>query len=297
MQDRDWDDLRYFLAVARTGSLSGAAKYLGVNHSTVLRRLASLEDALGVRLFGRTPAGYVMTPAGEELRERLKQVAEQIESAQRYVAGRDAELSGAIRLTSTDTLLSGLLTPYLIEFQRRHPRIELQVVSSNAFSSLTKREADVAVRPSNAPPENLVGRAAGRLASAVYGAAAYLESRSAELDGEHRWVGFDDSLRHLNQAKWMEKHVPPEHIVYKADSLVGMVDAVRHGAGLGVLLCLLVDGQPGMVRLGEDLPALDTRVWVLTHPDLRFVARIKALSDFLIAGLGADPRVLPNAGR
>ncbi len=162
MQDRDWDDLRYFLSVGRQGSLSAASKQLNVNHSTVLRRIASLEHKLGVRLFERHPTGYVMTLAGEELRARLANVADQIESAQRQLSGRDIALSGSIRITTTDTLAHGLLTPYFAKFRRVQPGIQLQLTMSNAFFSLSKREADVAIRPSNTPPENLIGRRVGR---------------------------------------------------------------------------------------------------------------------------------------
>src|SRR5262245_3365195 len=142
MQDSDWDDLRFFLAVARAGSLSGAAKSLKVNHSTVLRRLSSLEAKLGVRLYERQPGGYVMTRNGEELRERLAGVEEQVEAAQRVVGGLDQKLAGTIRLTSTDTLIGRLLMPHLVQFRHRHPAIRLQIVLDNNFLSLTKREAD-----------------------------------------------------------------------------------------------------------------------------------------------------------
>lgn len=292
MQDRDWDDLRYFLAVGRTGSLSGAARRLGVNHSTVLRRLGSLEQQLGVRLFERTPSGYFMTAAGEELRTRLGNVDEQIESAQRHVAGRDTELSGIIRITTTDTLAFGLLTPLFVEFGHLHPGIELQVCINNAFSSLSKREADIAVRPSNQPPQHLVGRRAGRLASSVYGSADYLRHapRTDRL-AEHAWVGFDDSLAHLGQAQWMEQHVPADRVVYRVNSLAGMTQAVVHGAGLGLLLDVLAESHGTLERVVPAIGALDTDVWILMHPDLRSTARFKAMNEFLYARLFNHPRL------
>lgn len=292
MQDRDWDDLRYFLAVARAGSLSGAARRLGVNHSTVLRRLGSLEQQLGVRLFERTPSGYFMTAAGEELRNRLGNVDEQIESAQRRVAGRDAELSGVIRVTTTDTLAFGLLTPLFVEFRTLHPGIELQVFINNAFSSLSKREADIAVRPSNLPPQHLLGRRVGRLGSSVYGSADYLsEAPGADRLAEHAWIGFDDSLAHLGQAQWMEQQVPADRVVYRVNSLFGMAQAVLHGAGLGLLLDLLAEPHGKLQRIGPAIGALDTDVWILMHPDLRSSARFKAMNDFLYERLADHPRL------
>lgn len=292
MQDRDWDDLRFFMAVARAGSLSAAARRLEVNHSTVLRRLGSLELQLGVRLFERTPTGYFMTAAGEELRNRLGNLDEQIESAQRHVAGRDTELSGIIRITTTDTLALGLLTPLFVEFGKLHPAIELQVIINNAFSSLSKREADIAVRPSNLPPPHLIGRRAGRLGSSIYGAAPYLRNAPAsDRLGDHAWVGFDDSLAHLSQAQWMEQQVPAGRVVYRVDSLAGMAQAVLHGAGLGLLLDVLAEPHAALERIGPSIASLDTDVWILMHPDLRSTARFKAMNEFLYARLADDPRL------
>lgn len=294
MQNLDWDNLRYFLAVTRSGSLSGAAKSLGVNHSTVLRRLSALEQRLDVRLFERFHTGYAMTQAGEELEEKLRAVAEQIELIERRLAGADAVLGGTIRITSTDTLVHGVLGPVLAEFRSLHPRIQLQVVVRNTFLSLTKREADVAVRPSNKPPENLVGRRVGSIQTAIYASKAYLRrAAKAKLPAgdwrAHPWIAPDESLGHLAQARWLASHIAPEQVALSADSLVAMADAVRAGVGLGLLLCLLAEPDPGLVRLAAPPPELDTQVWILTHPDLRKVRRIQALTDHLRDSLEKHP--------
>ena len=293
MQDIDWDDLRYFLAVSDRGSISGAAQFLKVNHSTVLRRLASLEKRLGVRLFERLPSGYVITQSGEELRDELRGVNDQIEAAQRHLSGRDRGLSGVIRITSTDTLVAGLLMPFLAEFRALHPAIQIQCVSNNTFLSLTRREADVAIRPSNTVPENLVGRRAGRIRTAVYGSRGYLKKNAKKKElGQYDWIAPDDSLAHLKQAKWMRQHVAPERIAITLDSLLGMADAVRHGMGVGLLLCLLADDERDLLPLTEPIEDLDTDVWILIHPDVRRVPRIKAFSDFMYERLSADRNVV-----
>lgn len=298
MQDLDWDDLRYFLAVAGTGSLSGAAKRLGVNHSTVLRRLAGLEARLEVRLFERFQSGYAMTAAGENLQLRLQPVAEQIEALERQLGGLDSALNGTIRITSTDTLVHGPLTSSLAAFRRLHAGIQLQVTINNSFLSLTKREADVAVRPSNTPPENLVGRPVGVIQTAVYASKQYL--RRAAKQGlsptdwtKHAWVAPDEALAHLAQARWLASHVPPERVAVRADSLVGMAYAVREGVGLGMLLCLVAERERDLVQVAPPPPELDTQVWVLTHPDLRQVRRIKALTQHLFETLRQDPFIAP----
>jgi len=193
-----------------------------VNHSTVLRRLASLEKRLGARLFDRLPNGYQLTAQGEELRNQLRSVSEQIESAQRSLSGRDLNLSSAIRITTTDTLIHGLLMPYLAEFRALNPAIQMEMVINNTFLNLTRREADVAVRPSNSVPENLVGRRAGRLRTAVYASKSYLKKKEKKKEwAAHDWVASDEALSHLAQAKWMRENIPEDRIVVRVDSLVG----------------------------------------------------------------------------
>ena len=286
MHNQNWEDLRYFTAVAQAGSISAAARQLGVNHSTILRRLAQLEAAMDVRLFERFQSGYQLTPAGEELHALLAPLAEQMDAAQRRVSGRDAVLGGTINITTTDTLLHGLLGPALARFRRLHPGIQLQVAVNNSFMNLTRREADVAVRPSNTPLATLVGRRVGAIQTAVYASRDYLQrSRSAGIADQdwarHDWVAPDESLGHLAQAKWLKANVPDERIAIRIDTLLGMAQAVRAGLGAGMLLSLLADAAPELERLQAPDPGFNTDVWVLTHADLRNVGRIKALTDFL----------------
>ena len=288
----DWADLQYFAAVVRSGSIAGAARALRVNHSTVLRRIASLEAALGVRLFDRLPGGYALTTEGNELNEQLAGLDEQVDAAQRRLTGRDAAITGTIRLTTTDTLLHGLLIPVLARFQAAHPGVQVQVAINNSFSSLTQREADVALRGSNRPPPNLVGRRVGDIQTALYASRAYLKSLGRQAGiASYRWVATDESLAHLEQAKWLRKHVDESRVAMRVDSLVGMVDAVVHGLGAGLLLCPLADARSELVRLAPPDPALDTQVWILTHPDLRQVARIRAFTQFVFDALSVDVRL------
>ena len=287
-----WTDLQFFLAVAGRGSIGAAAKSLGVNHSTVLRRIASLEQSLGLRLFDRLPGGYALTAEGHELAASVAGVSETLEAAQRRLSGGDLQLSGAIRLTAPDTLVQGLLLPHLAEFRALHPQVRLELVVNNSFLNLTQREADVAVRGSNRPPENLVGRRAGDIQTALYAAKPYLDSIGpGHAESDYDWVGYDASLAHLSAARWMQEHVAPERVAIRLDSLVAMTEAVASGIGVAWLLCPLGDSR-ALQRLRPPPPEFDTQIWVLTHPDLKRVARIKALTDFLHQRLSADPRLL-----
>lgn len=286
----DWEDLRYFAAVCDGGSIAAAARALAVNHSTVLRRLDSLERTLGVRLFERFQTGYVMTPAGDTLREKMGPLAEQVAAAQRAVEGRDMALSGEIRITTTDTLARSMLLPALARFRRRHPDVRLHLVVNNAFLNLNRREADVALRPSNTPPETLVGKRLGAMHSAIFGAPGYL--KAAQRRGiapnhwaAHDWVGLDDSLAHLAQARWLADNVPEQRIALRADSLLAMADAVREGIGLAPLLLHLAGKDRHLRQLAPPDPAFDTGLWLLTHRDLKDTARIRALLDFLYGEL------------
>lgn len=294
----DWTDLQYFLAMHTHRSVGAAAAALGVNHTTVLRRLARLEEEMGVALFERQPSGYAITGAGEELAVHLAGVPEQIDSASRQVMGLDLEIRGSIRVTAADTVFSALLIPHLQDFEERHPHVQLQLLMNNAFSNLGKREADVAVRGSNRPPENLIGRRVGRIQTAPYASKAYLARHGAGTDwARHTWIAPDESLSHLEQFRWAAAQLPAARIRTRIDSLVGMVDCARRGMGVAMLLCPLADAHEDLVRLAPPLPVLDTQIWILTHPDLKRVARIKALNDFLYERLSIDARLVHDAAR
>ncbi len=287
-----WDDLQYFLAVCERGSIGAAARWLRVNHSTVLRRIGSLENQLGVRLFDRLPSGYVLTAQGHALAAEMSGVPEQLEAAQRRVVGGDLELKGSIRLTAPDVLMRTVLSS-LVEFRGLHPQLHLELVVNSTLLNLTQREADVAVRGSNRPPETLVGRRVGSVRTALYASRSYLDSLGpGHSESDYLWVGLDESRAQLESAKWVRDNVPPDRVVLRVNHLPTLTDAVAAGVGVGWLLCPVADARDDLVRLREPLPSMDTQIWVLTHRDLKGVARIRALTDFLYARLSVDPRLL-----
>lgn len=293
----DWDGLQTFVAVCAAGSISRAAAALGVNHSTVLRRIVALEQGVAVPLFDRSSGSYRLTAAGEALRAGLGGMADRIGIAHRQLEGAEGEVAGEIRVTTTDTLASGLLMPTIAAFCRRHPAVQVHVTVNNHFLSLTRREADVAVRGSNRPPDNLVGRHVGDIRTAPYASKAYLRSIGRRRGFENLdWIGPDESLAHLEQARWLARTIAADRVVMTVDSLVGMVQAVEHGIGAAMLLCPLADARPGLVRLAEPEVALDTQIWILAHPDLRQVARIRTFTQFLFDALAADPRLAHRDG-
>jgi DNA-binding transcriptional LysR family regulator len=289
----DWEDLRYFHAVAREGSLAGAARTLGVNHSTVFRRINRLEDDLGVRLFERLREGYVLSVAGEDLRGAAERISDEVDDAGRRLLGRDAQLTGTLTLTTTDTLMNDYLGPHLAGFQRHYPEVTLEVLLDTQFLNLSKRQADVALRPTPNPPDVLVGRRLAGVAFAVYGAPGYLDAagRGQPL-GAYDWLGFDAALAHLAAADWMRKALPEAACRFRANNLMALLGAARAGMGLAALPCFMGDPEPGLERIEKLADAHGTALWILTHADLRNTARVRAFMDTVGDSIRANSAVL-----
>lgn len=283
-QSLGWDDYRIVLAVGRAGSLNGAAKRLALSHPTVFRRINAIERAIGVRLFERARNGYVPTPAGEEVIAAAMELEARISDIERRLAGRDERPAGTVRVATTDTLLLGPLPPLLAAFRREHPAIVLELVADNSLANLSRREADVALRPSAGPPDHLVGRKVANVAFAVYRPQSW---RGADPDVDH-WVVPDDSLSHLRVSRWLAGHGYDRLAAFRANGLVALRDAAAQGVGQCVLPCYLGDASAGLVRVGAPVPELANELWLLTHPDLRRVARIRTFLDAMRAALEAQ---------
>jgi DNA-binding transcriptional LysR family regulator len=280
----DWNDLRYFLAVARRGSVTAAASELSVNHSTVSRRLSALEKRLGVRLFDRTAGGYQRTSAGEDMFETAHRVEEEVLGLDRRVSGRDSRLSGTIRFSAPDTLVMHLLIPHIAAFHEAYPDVELQIVASNQLMNLTKREADVVLRVSNAPPENLIGRRLATMPFAIFASKEYLESRDVSDPTTLEWIGFDQD----GAPEWVKKHFPGSQLAVRFDDLPGILRAAQAGMGLAHMPCFLCKDDPNMRKVGPEQTDFSMEMWLLTHEDLRASARIRTFLDFMASALTGE---------
>ena len=286
-QGQDWDDLRLFLAVARAGSLSGAARVLGVTHSTVFRRIGAFETRLRVRLFDRLPGGYALTAAGEDMREAVLRIEEEIAALALKVTGQDQRPSGTIRLTTTDMLAVGVLPRHLAAFRADWPEIELEVVVADHVLDLTRREADVALRIGNPGQEVLVGRRAGRLAFAVYAA----RGRPVTADpAAADWIGYGTAHGPLSRA--LARWWPEARHVMRTNSINAAHAATRAGVGIAALPCAIADCDPGLTRTTSIPEDFSLDLWLLTHEDLRHTARIRIFMDFMAAALARDSDLL-----
>ncbi|HER25479.1 MAG TPA: LysR family transcriptional regulator [Rhodospirillales bacterium] len=288
---KNWDDLRYFLAVARKGSIRGAAAKLGVNHSTVSRRIDGFEKKLGVRLFERMPSGYLMTQAGEEMLRSTERIETEVSTIGRRVVGGDARLSGLLRVTLHDSLAQKLLMPDLVLFCQAFPEIELELLLSDSMADLARREADVAIRISNDPTDNLFGRRVLRYATAIYGSDDYLASHSLAHGGaDLTWVGWNDSVR---DPQWVRESPYPNAPAHnRIFNPLAQVEAVKSGMGLGMLPCFLADPEPTLRRLPPANATPNRDIWILTHEDLRHTARVRKFLDFMAQAMLAKRDLL-----
>jgi len=285
----NWDDLRFLLAVADQGSVASGARVLGVNHTTVLRRMHAFEEANKIRLFERLPTGYVLTAEGEQLVATARHIDDKVSSLERRITGQDLKLEGIIRLTTTDTLMTTVLPRHIASFRRQHPNIAIELVLSNSRLNLTKRDADIAIRAARDLPSPLVGERVSDLGFAVYGARSYLESHPADLfSSNHIWLGGDEMLANSPATDWMRQHVPDQQIALRADSFIALQKAAGTGMGLVALPCCLADADPTLMRLDVEIDSQGMGIWVLTHQDLSSATRIRAFVDHMTQALAGD---------
>jgi DNA-binding transcriptional LysR family regulator len=291
-----WDDFRYVKAIADTRSLGGAAQELSVNHSTVFRRLAQIESQLGSRLFERSRGGYALTPCGEEMVRLAERMGEDIVAFERQVTGHDLRPSGELRVTTNDAALIYLMTDIFADFRRAYPEISLDVVVANQALNLSKRDADVAIRATERPPETLIGRRVASIAWAVYAASAKAPTHfDLQSDGpDAEWIGFGDNLANLKAAKWLKEH--GGRVVYRLNTVLGLAEATAAGMGLGVMPCFMGGSNEGLTRLTPPLADVVEGLWLLTHADLRATARVRAFMDFAGSEIAKRRKQLEGTG-
>jgi DNA-binding transcriptional LysR family regulator len=290
--DLDWNDLRYFLAIAEAGSLAGASRALAVNHSTVFRRLNLLEKRLGVRLFDRLPGGYALTREGEEIRRHAQRIDESVNALERAAVGRDFRLSGTVRVTAPSMIATDYLVGYLVDFRQRYPDIEIEIATGDRDFDLARREADVAVRATASPPDFLVGRPVVSLPWFACASPAFLarEGRPTSLADLARFaqIGADESFQRLPVFAWQRRTFPAERLAVRANEIATMRALAI--AGLGVAFLPADQMHPDLERLHAVDAAFSGHLWLLTHPDLRHVARVKVFMEYLYTRFRGDPR-------
>lgn len=276
-QDHNWEDLRLILAITQGRGLSGASRILRLHHATVLRRLNTFEQRMGVVLFDRGPRGYEPTEVGEELARMALTIDQDVEDAYRSLAGQDLRLSGTVRLATSDFIAQTLLLPVLSQFRTDQPSIEIEVAISPQFASLTKRDADVAFRAANEKSDNLVGEKIAILGYGIYAHQTLLDRHGKNTGIEQLdWVGDDHSISHVTTNQWRLREFPNARARTRYDSLIGKFGAIRAGMGIGFLPHFLAGTVPELICLQARPEKWALDLWLLTHADLRQMNRIKA---------------------
>lgn len=289
----NWNDMKLVLAIARAETLSGGAAALGINHSTAFRRLNALEDKIGARLFERLPGGvYHTTTEGERFATTAERVETEAAALSRDVLGRDSRLTGSLRVTSSETLAYQVLTTELARFREAQPGIVVELVIDNRVLSLSRREADIAVRVSRPKEPDLYGRKLADIAWTIYGAPRLVaEHGPIAIDDQllgRDFVGWGAEVTGLAAPDWLGERVEASRIVYRSNSLINQFKAATAGIGYALLPCYLGDAEPGLVRALETPAAVLTReLWIVTHSDLRKTARVRAFFDIVGEGLAA----------
>lgn len=281
----NWGDLAVFLATTRAGSLASAGVALGVNASTVQRRVGKLEASLGTRLFDRSHRGYALTAAGEELLAHALAVEAEVTAAERRIGGRDARLEGVVRVTTVDDFAVGVLTPIVRDFHARHPGVTVDVDVQSQFSDLSRREADVAVRFGIEPDDpDVIVKHLTRVDVAMYASRGYVQSRGLLRDEvelrAHPTVRASERFRRLPVEQWMEKYGDRGRVALRSGSMLVRFEAVRAGIGIGWLGCFMAEVEPELVRLPFLFDESASDLWMLVHVDLRRNARVRAFVEF-----------------
>jgi DNA-binding transcriptional LysR family regulator len=282
-RDLGTPELALLLALVRAGNLAGAAQLAGVDASTVFRTVQRTEKSLGQRLFERSRPGYRATELGQRLAEHAERIETELEAARSVAQAPEAAVSGVVRVSTTDTLLTGLLLPTLAALRDAHPLLRLEITASNELANLTQRETDVALRATLKPPPHLVGRSLGAIRNVVFIARSRAPRRRAQVDlATQPWLVVDDALPEHPSVRWRRKHLPKVEPALRLNGVQWVFDAVRAGLGVGIAPLFLARLHDDVVALTPPLAECETQLWLLTHPESRHLRRIQAVANHIV---------------
>lgn len=273
-------DLELTLALMRGRTLAAAGARLGIDASTVFRSLQRIERGLGRPMFQRTRSGYVATELAAELAKHAEQLEVALESARLAIEATPAEVSGTVHISTTDTILHGLVAPALRALQVAHPLLGFELHTGNELASLTRRDADIAVRATRRPPQHLVGKLVGPLRVALYAARKGGVRKYADV-GKADWIGTDDALPEHPSVAWRKRHFPKVTPRYRVNSIQSVLELVALGLGVGIVPLFLAEPRKDVVRLTDALDECETGLWVLTHPESRHLQRVGTVYSHL----------------
>lgn len=282
-------DLQVVLALTRAGTLAAAGERLGADASTVFRAIQRIERGLAQSLFERSRTGYLAGELAQVLAGHAEQLEVQLESARSAAQMQPDQVSGTVRITTTDTLLHGLVAPVLKGLHEAHPLLAFELHTGNELASLTRRDADIALRATNRPPQHLVGRHVGPIRLALFAGKKRPARRWADvLAGKVAWVAPDDALPEHPSVVWRKKHFPKAVPTYRVNSILTVMELVAQGLGVGLLPMFLARGRSDLTQLTEVLEDGQTELWLLTHPESRHLRRVSTVYSHLAQQLVLD---------
>lgn len=281
-------DLATVLALARRGTLAGAGELLVVDGSTVFRALQRIEKGVEQRLFERTRGGYRPTELGAQLVRHAERIEAELDAARGAAHAPGQAVSGTVRISTTDTLLHGLLLPALRTLAQAHPQLQYELVASHELASLTKRDADIALRATSTPPAHVVGKRLGTIEVAVFSARGRGKRPLFPDPATAPWIGPDEALPQHQGVQWRKRHLPAVVPRYSVGSVMTVQEAIAAGLGVGVLPLYLARGREDLVALTEPLPDARTQLWLLTHPESRHLRRISTVAHHLAEHVALD---------
>ncbi len=271
-------DLETLLTIARLGTLVSVAERLGVDNSTVFRTVQRMERGLGQRLFERTRNGYLPNELAQTLITHAERMESELEAARSAAQQTHQQISGSVRITTTDTLLHGLIAPALIGFKALHPLVQFDLHTGNELANLSRRDADIALRVTKRPPAHLIGKPLGNIRVAVFmasrGRARTLEDH---LQKNTPWIAPDDALPEHPSVLWRRKHAPKAQVQYRVSSILSVAELIAQGLGIGILPLFLAQGRRDLRQLGEPLSESETPLWILMHAESKHLRRVSAV--------------------
>jgi DNA-binding transcriptional LysR family regulator len=282
-----WDDIRYFLELARSGSLSGAARLLKVEHSTVARRVEALELSLGIKLFDRLPKAWSLTAEGEALVNQANRLDDEAQAFSRAAFGVSS-LQGNVRLSAPPVLASHLLVPRLAGMRERWQNINLEVIGEIQDAHLARREADLAIRMSRPLAPGLAARRIGEMRYGLYAARGY----TCRPEADWEFLGYDESLRLVPQQKWLDRVANGRRFLFRSNDLAALLHAARAGLGLVALPHFLAADDSGLCAVPAPVDSTIRELWLVMHPDVRRSPRVRLVADLLATLVGEAQSVL-----
>ncbi len=287
-QATHWDDLRFVLTVAEHGTLSAAARALGVRHSTVQRRVDAFEKKKGVKLFERTKSGYTLTVDSRHLLAKLRTIDEEVSALDRAMAKQGLELDGPVRITTTDSIEAAVLTRHLAAFREQHPGAVVQLNLTNLHVDFSRLEADITIRPAQTLPPELDGEIACDMAMRIYASPDYLERNRGTGFGAHTWLGVSEPIASSFVGAWQRRNIPASAVAMEASSFLGLAHAAELGLGLAMLPCCVGDLSAHLTRADQFDEVLVTPVWVATHRDLSASVKVQSILAWFTDAIRED---------